>query len=71
MNYLRGHTPNELLRVDYLANKERIYNLYVDKCKQLDVVPTDIKTLSHEEQSILEDWNDVFTYTEFDPNLEN
>ena len=71
MNYLREHTPNALLRVDYLANKGRIYNLYVDKCNQLGIVPTDIKTLSHEEQSILEDWNDVFTYTEFDPNLES
>ena len=30
-----------------------------------------MKTLSYEEQNILEDWNDVFTYTEFDPNLES
>ena len=71
MDYLHGHTPNALLRVDYLANKERIYNLYVDKCNQLGITPIDMKTLSYEEQNILEDWNDVFTYTEFDPNLES
>lgn len=71
MNYLRGYTPNALLRVDYLANKERIYNLYIDKCKQLNVIPDDIETFNHEEQNILESWNDVFTYTEFDPNLES
>ena len=41
------------------------------KCNQLGITPTDIKTLSYEEQNILEDWNDVFTYTEFDPNLES
>ena len=69
MDYLKGHQPNELLRTDRLANKEHLYNMYVEHCSRLNVLCSPLEELERELNEILEVWTDVFRYTEFDPDL--
>lgn len=72
MDYLSGENPRDLMRDVFLANIERFYNIYVQHCIDHNVVAIPRKEAfeGKEMQEILERWNDVYSYTEYDPEME-
>lgn len=60
------------MRDVFLANIERFYNIYVQHCIDHNVVAIPRKEAleGKEMQEILERWNDVYSYTEYDPDIE-
>ena len=72
MDYLSGENPRDLMRDVFLANIERFYNIYVQHCIDHNVVAISKKEAleGKEMQEILERWNDVYSYTEYDPDIE-
>lgn len=73
MNWLEGFKPSELLREVYLAKVKELYKLYVAHCNTLGVEPESEKEIldGKEINEILEQFNEVYAYTRFDPNEES
>ncbi len=71
MDYLKWHTPLDLEKETYLANIEKFYNIYVQHCIDHNIVAMPRREAFEwkEIQEILERWNDVYAYTEFDPDI--
>ena len=71
MDYLKWHTPLDLEKEIFLVNVEKFYNMYIQKCIDSNVVwmPRKEALEWKELQEILERWNDVYAYTEFDPDI--
>ena len=73
MNWLEGFRPSELMREVYLAKVKELYKLYVAHCNTLGVEPESEKEIlgGKEINEILEQFNEVYAYTRFDPNEES
>lgn len=63
MDYLRGHKPKELMKEDYLANKENIIKKVNEIIKQFPLVNISVDDFDND-QTILEVWHDVYGFCE-------
>lgn len=63
MTYLNHHRPDELMREEFRANCEAIYEKDEAEYKAYNITYDSLYN-SHEMQSILEKWNDCFILPE-------